>query len=140
MLKDRPASVFEDGRQLRDYVNVDDVARANVLALESEAANYQVFNVGGGRGYTVLEFSQIVAEVLGKSMEPDITGEYRVGDTRHSVSDISKLQQLGWQPTKTPRESVRDYVAWIRQQDLDKDYAAEALAKLREMGALRKSV
>ena len=56
-----------------------------------------------------------------------------------SVSDISKLQRLGWQPTKTPRDSVRDYVAWIRQQKLDKDYAAEALTKLREMGALRKS-
>lgn len=139
MLKERPASVFEDGRQLRDYVNVEDVARANLLVLERDEANYEVFNVGGGRGYTVLEFAQIVAEVLGKESKPNITGEYRVGDTRHSVSDISKLQRLGWQPTKTPRDSVRDYVEWIRWQELDKDYAAEALAKLREMGALRKA-
>ena len=134
MLRGRQASVFEDGRQLRDYVNVDDVARANRLALESDRANFEVFNVGGGRGYTVLEFAGIVSE-----MPPNVTGEFRVGDTRHSVSDISKLQTLGWKPTKTPHDSVREYVEWIRQQKLDKDYAAEALDTLRKMGALRKA-
>jgi dTDP-L-rhamnose 4-epimerase len=139
MMKEHPPSVFEDGRQLRDYVNVGDVARANLLALERDEANFEVFNVGGGKGYTVLEFAQIVAEVLGQEFKPNITGEYRVGDTRHSVSDISKLQRLGWQPTKTPRDSVREYIEWIRGQKLDKDYAAEALTKLREMGALRKA-
>jgi dTDP-L-rhamnose 4-epimerase len=98
-----------------------------------------VYNVGGGEGYTVLEFAGIVAEELGTTVQPSVTGEYRVGDTRHSVSDISKLQKLGWQPTKTPRDSVRDYVAWIRRQQLDKDYAGEALANLRKLGALRKA-
>ena len=131
--------LFRSGQQLRDYVNVGDVARANLLALENDATNYEVFNVGGGRGYTVVEFAGIVAETLGVKIEPNINGEYRVGDTRHSVSDISKLQRLGWRPTKTPRDSVRDYVEWIRRQKLDKDYAAEALAKMREMGVLRKA-
>lgn len=139
LLKGRQPSMFEDGRQLRDYVNVADVARANVLALEREEANYQVFNVGGGRGYTVLEFAQIVAGELGVTLTAPPSGEYRVGDTRHSVSDITKLRGLGWEPTKTPRDSVHDYVEWIRQQDLDKDYAAEALDTLRKSGALRKS-
>ncbi len=134
MLGGQPASVFEDGRQLRDYVDVGDVARANRLVLEREEANGQVFNVGGGKGYTVLEFAEIVS-----GEQPDATGEYRVGDTRHSVSDIGKLQRLGWQLTKTPRDSVRDYIEWIRQQRLDRDYAAEALATLRELGALRKA-
>ena len=139
MMNGQRPSVFEDGRQLRDYVNVTDVARANRLVLESNEADYQVFNVGGGRGYTVLDFAGIVGEVLGAHLEPHITGEYRVGDTRHSVSDIAKLRRLGWQPTKTPRDSVQDYVEWIRHQKLDRDYAAEALAELREMGALRKA-
>lgn len=134
MLGDKPAPVFEDGMQLRDYVNAEDVARANRLALEDERTNYEVFNVGGGRGYTVREFAEIVSD-----MPPRITGEYRVGDTRHSVSDISKLRQLGWQPTKTPHDSVRDYIAWIRQQHLDRDYASEALRELRKSGALRKA-
>jgi dTDP-L-rhamnose 4-epimerase len=138
-LAGRPAPVFEDGRQLRDYVNVGDVARANRLVLESDAANYEVFNVGGGRGHTVVEFAGIVAEATGAKLAPDITGEYRVGDTRHSISDITKLQRLGWQPTKTPRDSVREYVEWIRGEKLDRDYAGEALAGLRQSGALRKA-
>ena len=85
------------------------------------------------------QFADIVAAELGTGVAPNITGEYRVGDTRHSVSDISKLQRLGWQPTKTPRDSVRDYVEWIRGQQFDKDYAAEALDTLRKTGALRKA-
>ena len=138
LMAGRATTVFEDGGQLRDYVNVGDVARANLLALERDEANFQVFNVGGGRGYTVLEFAQIVADALGTKIPPNVTGEYRVGDTRHSVSDISKLQKLGWRPTKTPRENVREYAEWIRRQKLDKDYAGEALTTLRKMGALRK--
>jgi dTDP-L-rhamnose 4-epimerase len=139
LLQGRAVPVFEDGGQLRDYVNVEDVARANRLAMERDEANFQVFNVGGGKGYTVLEFAGIVGEVLGNKIAPHVSGEYRVGDTRHSISDISKLQQLGWNPTKSPRDSVREYVDWIRQQTLEKDYAAEALQNLRQMGALRKS-
>jgi len=139
MMSDRAASVFEDGRQLRDYVNVLDVAQANLLVLERDEANYEVFNVGGGRGYTVLEFAEIVRRALGRDLPLAPSGEYRVGDTRHSISDITKLQRLGWRPTKSPRDSVRDYIEWIRQQELDRDYAGEALAKLRELGALRKA-
>lgn len=138
-LAGRAAPVFEDGRQLRDYVNVADVARANRLMLKCEEANFEVFNVGGGRGYTVLEFAQMVAEVTGAKVAPQLTGEYRVGDTRHSVSDISKLRRLGWQPTKTPRDSVAEYVAWIRGEKLHRDYAREALETLRRVGALRKA-
>ncbi|MBM3859906.1 MAG: NAD-dependent epimerase/dehydratase family protein [Verrucomicrobia bacterium] len=138
-LAGRAAPVFEDGGQLRDYVNVGDVARANRLALENDAANYQVFNAGGGRGYTVIEFAGIVAETAIATLPPGVTGEYRVGDTRHSVSDIAKLQRLGWQPTKSPRDSVREYIEWIRGENVDRDYAAEALAALRQSGALRKA-
>lgn len=139
MMNGRPPSVFEDGNQLRDYVNVEDVARANRLVLEREDANYHTFNVGGGRGHTVREFASVVAEEVGTTLAPNVSGEYRVGDTRHSVSDISRLRKLGWEPTKSPRESVRDYVQWIRGQKLDRDYAAEALAGLRKMGALRRA-
>ena len=132
LLAGRAPTVFEDGQQLRDYVDISDVVRANRLVLENDEANFQVFNVGGGRGYTVLEFAQIVADAVGVKVSPDVTSEYRVGDTRHSVSSISKLQKLGWRLTKTPRESVREYVEWIRQQKLDRDYAGEALATLRK--------
>jgi dTDP-L-rhamnose 4-epimerase len=138
-LQGEPAPIYEDGRQLRDYVNVEDVARANLLVLEDPRTDYQVFNVGGGKGYTVLEFAQIVAGATGFKGEPKITSEFRLGDTRHSVSDISKLQSLGWQPTKTPRGSVKDYLAWIKTQNIDKDYTVSAERSLRQLGTVRRA-
>lgn len=138
-LQGEPAPIYEDGGQLRDYVNVEDVARANLLVLEDSQADYQVFNVGGGKGYTVLEFAEIVAGATGFRGDPRMTGEFRLGDTRHSVSDISKLKALGWSPTKTPRTSVREYVDWIKTQNLDKDYTVMVEEKMRELGTLRKA-
>jgi len=137
-LNNEPASIYEDGQQLRDYVNVEDVARANLLVLQDRQADYQVFNVGGGKGYTVWEFAKIVAEATGFKGEPQMTGEFRLGDTHHSVSDISKLKVLGWQPTRTPEDSVREYVDWLKTQKLDKDYTEEAETKMRELGTLRR--
>jgi dTDP-L-rhamnose 4-epimerase len=139
MMADEQPPVYEDGLQLRDYVHVSDVARANLLVLDRDEANWQVFNVGGGRGYTVLEFAAIVAEVLGKKLAPKLSGEYRLGDTRHSVSDISKLRALGWEPKLTPRDAVTEYAAWIRTQQVDKKYMTEAERVLREAGVLQKS-
>lgn len=139
MMAGRPPSLFEDGRQMRDYVNVEDVARANLLALDKDEADFKVFNVGGGVGYTVTEFARIVADELGVTLDAQPSGDYRIGDTRHAVSDISTLCRLGWQPTKTPHDSVREYVAWIRQQRVEKDYASECLDAYRRMGTLRQA-
>src|SRR5260370_21833265 len=72
-----PPVCYEDGRQLRDYVNVADVARANVLAMESDADQHAVYNVGGGRPVTVLEFARIMLNASESSHEPLIPGDYR---------------------------------------------------------------
>ena len=90
-----PPVCYEDGQQLRDYVNVFDVARANVMVLENPEANGLSFNVGGGRAITVLEFAQIMLRACGSSLEPQVPGEFRLGDTRHTVSDISRMRARG---------------------------------------------
>src|SRR3954466_11891542 len=92
--------VFEDGLQMRDFVNVHDVARACRLALEVEEAAGGVFNVGSGRAFTVREVAQALGTALGKErIEPEITGKYRMGDIRHCFADISLAQQvLGYEP------------------------------------------
>jgi len=133
-------SIYEDGQQLRDYVHVDDVASANVLAMEDERANYENFNVGGGKGYTVIEFAKIVAEVTNRNdwtFQPN--GQYRVGDTRHSISDISKLKSLGWSPTKTPKDAVAEYVNWLKTQEVDFSVLQQSEELMKKLGALRGS-
>jgi dTDP-L-rhamnose 4-epimerase len=132
-----PPIVYEDGQQLRDYINVRDVARANVLALESPKADFQVFNVGGGRAITVNEFASIMLNAFGSSMEPLLDGEFRVGDTRHTVSDISKLQTLGWTPTIAVEQNVQEYISWLREQDVNPDYVLEAERVMKEQGVVQ---
>ncbi len=137
---DRQPSIYEDGNQIRDFVNINDVVAANLLVLEKDEADYRVFNVGGGRPYTVKEFDRIVRKVFGKEeMEPRMAHEYRFGDTRHIISDITSLKALGWEPRYTPEKSVRDYRDWLmRQVDID-DVLDYAERKMKEMGVVRRA-
>ena len=137
LLHGRQPVVFEDGGQLRDYVTVWDVARANVLALEDERANFQAFNVGGGRAWTVLEYAQIVGRALSVSVAPDVSGRFRVGDTRHIISDVSRLSALGWTPQQTLEEAAAAYADWARAQPGFRDYSDEGLAAMAQQGVVR---
>src|SRR5437763_3867572 len=96
LLNGNPPLVNEDGMQRRDFVSVLDVAEACCLAMEkAKDVAGQVFNVGSGRNYTVLEVARRLSEVLGKEkIEPVITGKYRVGDIRHCFSDITLGREL----------------------------------------------
>lgn len=133
----QPLTVYEDGQQLRDFVYVGDVARANLLVFEDSRADYQAFNVGGGRAVTVLSFAEVVAERAGTGAQPRVTGEYRFGDTRHIVSDISRLRALGWAPEGTLAGNADEYLAWASRQPDFRNYADEARAYMRQVGAVR---
>jgi len=133
-----PPICYEDGQQLRDYVNVYDVARANVLVLESLSADGMAFNVGGGRAVTVLEFAHIMLQASGSSLEPQVAGEFRLGDTRHTISDISRMQALGWQPTIPVEENVRQYLDWLDTQTGTDEYLFEAERIMAERGVVQR--
>jgi dTDP-L-rhamnose 4-epimerase len=83
-----PLIIYEDGHQTRDFVHVDDVVEANMLVLEKDEANDHAFNVGGGCVTTILEYARRVLERIPNSAGFDVSGEYRRGDTRHSVSAL----------------------------------------------------
>jgi nucleoside-diphosphate-sugar epimerase len=147
---DKAPTLYEDGMQCRDFVNIHDVVRANILALEDERMDYGVFNVGGGKAYTVLEFAEVVREVSadyadlhrlkgneGKLPEAEVPGLYRFGDTRNACSDISKIRALGWEPEMTPRDSVREYVEWLYEQDNVEDILEYAEKTMKEMDVVR---
>lgn len=130
---------YEDGMQVRDYVYVGDVARANVLVLEDDRANGLAFNVGSGRPTTVLEYGERIARYLGSSLLPETPGLYRVGDTRHVVSDVALLQSLGWNPDGSLDQIIEEYVGWARTQPALRDHYAAALEKMLQSGTLKKS-
>jgi len=139
LLHGLPPVCFEDGLQLRDYVNVQDVARANVLVMEDERANFGVFNVGGKRPVTVQEFARIMINEFESRLDPLVPGEYRLGDTRHTISDVSRLEAIGWQPAIPVEQNVREYVDWMRQQQTTDEFLKEADRIMRRQGVVRRA-
>ncbi len=137
LLHGRPPVCYEDGQQLRDYVAVQDVARANVHVLEDPRADFQVFNVGGSRKVSVLEYARLVAQRAGVELSPHIPGLYRFGDTRHIFSDVTRLKALGWEPLVPLERLVDEYVAWAQAQEDFRDYSEEAEARMRALGVIR---
>ena len=136
--KRRPV-IYEDGLQLRDYVNIEDVVRANLLVMEDPGTDYQVYNVGAGKTYTVLELAGVVGRAFGDELNPRIAGEFRLGDTRHIASDISKIGTLGWKPINSIEKSVGDYVAWLKEEEAIQDLAEYTQKKMKDQGVVRKA-
>jgi dTDP-L-rhamnose 4-epimerase len=138
LLNDLPPIIYEDGLQKRDYTHIADVVDANMTVLRDELANYRVFNVGSGREITVREYARALAQKLGKDIEALIPGEYRLGDNRHSVSDITHLKELGWSPQRNLGDIFEDYVTWIESQGDVGEFFQEADQAMRKEGVVRK--
>jgi len=112
---EKKPTIYEDGNQLRDYINIHDVVDANLLVLRKKEADFQIYNVGGGKAYTVKEFYKQAANIFNKDITPNINNEYRYGDTRHIISDISKLKELGWEPNVPIEQSIEEYKQYLEE-------------------------
>ena len=129
--------LHEDGEQLRDYVNVHDVVDAHMLALENPKMDFDAFNVGRGKPTRVRELAEIIAQEAGVPASFRTPGLYRVGAPRHSPSDSSKLQALGWKPRRSIADGVREYIEWIRQHLKAKTFLKETLRTMKNEKLLR---
>jgi len=126
--------VFEDGRQMRDFVSVHDIVRANLLAMERNSADGLALNVGSGEPVNVREVASTLGDSLNATLEPEITGKYRAGDIRHCYADISAARKyLGYEPKVKFADGIRELVTWLREQRAE-DRAAEAVQKLTVYG------
>jgi len=133
-LNNRPPMIFEDGHQRRDFVSVHDVARACRLSLEVPRAASEVLNVGSGHSVSVREIGGRMAKALGKKIDPEITGNYRVGDIRHCFADISRAREiLGYEPKVTLEAGIAELATWLEGQ-VAHDRVAEARAELQARG------
>jgi dTDP-L-rhamnose 4-epimerase len=134
LLNNRAPLIFEDGRQRRDFVSVEDVVQACRLALEVPGAAGRVFNVGSGRSYTVLEVAQLIQQRLGRRIAGEISGKYRVGDIRHCFADITSARTLlGYEPRVYLEDGLDALADWLRDQTAD-DRVADASRELAVRG------
>jgi len=127
-------TIFEDGQQKRDFVHVEDVARAFRLAMETPEANGEVINIGSGRAYTVCDVARLLGEAMGAEIEPEILGKARSGDIRHCFADIAKAREiLGFEPLHRLETSLGPLVAWVVSQKAP-DRGAEMRRHLEARG------
>lgn len=127
--------VFEDGKQVRDFVSVHDIVNANVLAMNSTVKN-GTFNIGGGQRNTVTDMVRKLALHMNKPIEPEITGKFRKGDTRHLQADITAAKwALDYSPQHTLDDILREIVEWSETIKTE-DHTDRAFAELEKHGML----
>ncbi|PYX76270.1 MAG: hypothetical protein DMG72_05280 [Acidobacteria bacterium] len=139
LLQGKPPVAFEDGLLQRDYVHVQDVVEANWLVTHDERVVGEAFNVGSGTPTTVLEYAHKLAAKMGKSVDPEVPGIYRLGDARHSVSSVEKLKRLGWRPRRTLDDVLEDFLSWVHGLGNLERYFSDTHQQLLNMDVLRMS-
>ncbi len=139
LLHGKPPIIFEDGNQSRDFVNVDDVCQALLLSIDKKAAGGEIFNVGTGLPITIKEVAEIITEKINPSLKPIYNQQYRVGDIRHCVADISKIEnKLDYKPSITFKKGIDEFIDWIRtQKDSIQKHSQKAMKELKEKGLLK---
>lgn len=131
-------NIFEDGKESRDFVYIDDVIAATVGGIEHEASLVDVFNVGSGVATNVVTIANTLQELLGVTVPIKISGQFRLGDIRHNVADLTKIRKmLGFEPTVSIEEGLRRFVAWVKGEKIQVDRYEESLQELREKGLFK---
>jgi dTDP-L-rhamnose 4-epimerase len=129
------ADVYEDGAPLRDFVHVEDVATANVLALESDEAS-GALNIGSGQPVSNMQAAEVVTGVLGGPEPPRVSGRFRVGDVRHCYADTTLARErLGFTAAISFEQGVRAMADWLREQHQG-DPGERAARELQQHGLL----
>jgi dTDP-L-rhamnose 4-epimerase len=134
LLNDLPPVLYEDGEQTRDFSFVDDIARANLLAAETDKLDGQAVNAGSGRGTPIREIAETISAALKIDIEPVARGEFRPGEMRHLTSDTSKISAIGYKPVVDLAEGIQRYIEWIKSQTDVRDYFSEAEQILKSKG------
>jgi dTDP-L-rhamnose 4-epimerase len=130
-------NVYEDGQESRDFVHASDVARVVALALGSEAADGYTLNVGSGSATTIEDIALLLRDRFGSTLPPVVSGQYRLGDIRHGLADLTAVRaRLGFEPQVSLEDGVGRFASWVRTQPVEPDQLVRATRELVERGLM----
>ncbi|MCT7546497.1 NAD-dependent epimerase/dehydratase family protein [Aliarcobacter cryaerophilus] len=128
-------NIFEDGKESRDFVYVDDVVEATILGIEKDEANYEVFNVGLGKAIDVNTVASTLTRAYNSNSKITISGNYRLGDIRDNYADLTKIKlKLGFEPKINFEEGIRRFTAWVNAQEVVEDKYDKSIKEMKEKG------
>lgn len=126
--------VYEDGLQTRDFISVHDIVEANILAMSKKEADYDVFNVGSGQQLTILDIAQVLIQLYGSTLQPQVTEQFRKGDIRHCIADISKIKMtLNFKPKVSFQDGMKELIRYSQEVEAI-DLFDKASQELRARG------
>ena len=128
-------NIFEDGKESRDFVFIDDVVDATILGLEKEEANNQVFNVGTGVATDVITVAESLSKNYGVEVPITISGNYRLGDIRHNFADLTKINStLGFEPKFSFEQGLQQFTDWVNTQQVQEDKYQKSIDEMKAKG------
>lgn len=125
-------NIFEDGKETRDFVYIDDVVDATMLGLEKDEANNNIFNVGSGTATDILTITKILREAYNSNVNVKLSGNYRLGDIRHNYADVTKIKEiLGFNPKFNFEHGIRQFTDWVNKQKVYEDKYEESIKEMK---------
>ena len=138
MLNGNDIDIYEDGEESRDFVFIDDVVEATILALEKEEANHQIFNVGSGEATTVSQVANSLKSLYNSNANISIGGSFRLGDIRHNYADLNKIKNLlGFTAKFDFQTGISRFVDWVKTQEVKEDKYEQSLNELKNKGLIK---
>lgn len=124
--------IFEDGLETRDFVHVEDVARVMYACIQSPESANKVVNVGSGTGTSVMDVARLLTKSLQREVPIRVTSQFRLGDIRHNVADVTLLRELGVGGSPVAlADGLNRFAAWVLTQPLPEDGLDRANAELQ---------
>ncbi|MET3536071.1 NAD-dependent epimerase/dehydratase family protein [Chryseobacterium limigenitum] len=131
-------NVFEDGKESRDFIHVDDAVEATIKCIENDEANGEIFNVGTGVSTAVTAVAENLRKFYNKDFDINVSGQFRLGDIRHNFADISKIKsKLNFQPKISFEEGMSRFTTWVLQQNIQDIKFKESLEEMKVKGLLK---
>lgn len=128
-------NIFEDGKESRDFVYIDDVVDATILGIEKDEANYEVFNVGLGLAIDVNKVASTLVKEYKSNSKISISGNYRLGDIKDNYADLTKIQtKLGFKPKVDFEEGIKRFTKWVNAQEVVEDQYEKSINEMKEKG------
>lgn len=125
-------NIFEDGTESRDFVYIDDVADATILAIDNEKCSGLAFNVGTGTSVDVITVANKLKKFYKSNSEIKVSGNFRLGDIRHNFANIKLAQDiLGFEPKYTFEKGLEQFCEWVLTQPIEKDNYSKSLDEMK---------
>ena len=138
LLNGNDIDIYEDGQESRDFIFIDDVVSATILALQKKAANNQIFNVGSGVATSVSEVAELLKSLYNSDVKISVSGKYRFGDIRHNYADLSKIENvLGFSPKFDFISGITSFVNWVKTQEVMEDKYEMSIQELKNKGFIK---